>query len=269
MRREDSIELLEEVCRLGVAVCCLDSASTSHFENIYPSANPDIREQRVRSLADPFEGLDIAGIDAKVFHFGPLMRGDIPAALLQAAQEKRAGVVLDGQGLVRILRDGRVEQEAWPWGGQSLQWVDVLKADIVETCLLAGEKTVGQGLQKLAGWGPSEILATNGSQGSQVYWRGRMFDIPAFNPAREVDATGCGDTYTAGYVARRFQSSDVEECAYYAAALASIKLEAYGPVQERGRSLDKQIKAHLSSLKAGRVELAADAEPLPGRYRSG
>ena len=60
--------------------------------------------------------------------------------------------------------------------------------------------------------------------------------------AREVDTTGCGDTFTAGYVARRLQSDDLEECARYAAALAAVKAEDFGPVRyEQSRRKDPRI----------------------------
>ena len=56
-----------------------------------------------------------------------------------------------------------------------------------------------------------------------------MVEIPSLAPRRVVDATGCGDTYLAGYVARRLETDDARQCACFGAVLASLKLESAGP----------------------------------------
>jgi sugar/nucleoside kinase (ribokinase family) len=47
-------------------------------------------------------------------------------------------------------------------------------------------------------------------------------------PRRTVDATGCGDTYLAAYLARRITSDDLGECGAFAAVAAAINLESFG-----------------------------------------
>jgi sugar/nucleoside kinase (ribokinase family) len=47
-------------------------------------------------------------------------------------------------------------------------------------------------------------------------------------PRRTVDATGCGDTYLAAYLARRITSHDLGECGAFAAVAAAINLESFG-----------------------------------------
>ena len=74
-----------------------------------------------------------------------------------------------------------------------------------------------------------EVLLTLGSFGSIIYADGRFYDIPAYEPLLLVDATGCGDTYTMGYIYRRAQGASVEEAGHFAAAVSTIKLEHSGP----------------------------------------
>ena len=44
-----------------------------------------------------------------------------------------------------------------------------------------------------------------------------------------VDATGCGDTYSAGYLYCRSQGMSCKESGKFAAAMCTLKLEQHGP----------------------------------------
>jgi sugar/nucleoside kinase (ribokinase family) len=81
----------------------------------------------------------------------------------------------------------------------------------------------------LAEYGVREIIITLGSYGSLIYAEGRFFEIPAYKPAEVVDATGCGDTYSTGYLYCRMQGMGYEESGRFAAAMCTLKLERSGP----------------------------------------
>ena len=246
----DRGDLLDEMLGAGIKVICLPSPHTTLFHNIYPSADLDIRLQRVTSLAAAFEPGDIAGIKARAFHFGPLIRGDLPVSLIEAAADTGAYVALGVQGFLRVVRDGEVVATPWPGLRESLRRVDTCQGDVEETCLLAGENEVSRAMVNLADMGPREVLTTEGSHGSYLFWRGRMVEIPSLAPVRIVDATGCGDTYLAGYVARRLETDDARQCACFGAVLASLKLESGGPF--RGETA--HVLARLPDL-AGTKEI--------------
>ena len=59
--------------------------------------------------------------------------------------------------------------------------------------------------------------------------RENLYRIPAFPARRSVDATGCGDSYFAGYLFHRLRSDDIEAAGRFAAALAALELQRYGP----------------------------------------
>ena len=44
-----------------------------------------------------------------------------------------------------------------------------------------------------------------------------------------VDATGCGDTYTIGYLYQRVSGVGIEEAGRFAAAMSTLKIEKSGP----------------------------------------
>ena len=90
-------------------------------------------------------------------------------------------------------------------------------------------------LLKLANWGVKEVLLTLGSMGSVIYADGEFHEIPAYPPTEIVDATGCGDTYMAGYLYMRNKGASYKEAGCFAAAMCTIKLEASGPFGEQRR----------------------------------
>ncbi len=61
-----------------------------------------------------------------------------------------------------------------------------------------------------------------------MFCRDRSIDIGAVPPRRLVDATGCGDTHLAAYMAKRMTTEDLRECGECAAVAASLKLESRG-----------------------------------------
>ena len=78
-------------------------------------------------------------------------------------------------------------------------------------------------------WGVPEILITLGSFGSIIYAEDKFFEIPGYAPRKVVDATGCGDTFTAGYLYARAQGANNDEAGKFAAAMCTLKLEHTGP----------------------------------------
>ena len=73
------------------------------------------------------------------------------------------------------------------------------------------------------------MVLTLGDKGSLIYADGVFHKIPAY-PARDlVDATGCGDTYMAGYLYKRSRGASCDEAGAFAAAMCSIKLGSKGP----------------------------------------
>ena len=70
---------------------------------------------------------------------------------------------------------------------------------------------------------------TLGSYGAVIYDGNRFYDIPPYQPEAVVDATGCGDTFSTGYLWCRVQGMDIEEAGRFASAMCSLKLEHSGP----------------------------------------
>jgi 1D-myo-inositol 3-kinase len=81
-----------------------------------------------------------------------------------------------------------------------LDGISFLKAARNEACYLDLE-TVRQ---------KTVVIVTEGKHGSRVYSKDREYRVPAF-PATEVDPTGAGDSFLAGFSAGLYQGLPVEQ----------------------------------------------------------
>jgi sugar/nucleoside kinase (ribokinase family) len=211
----------------NIEVLVQPSAHTVFFENIY-EADQDKRTQNVLQKADPFSAGQFNDITARIFHLGPLLADDISTSLIKTLATK-GRVSLDVQGYLRRVENQKVYATNWTDRQEALQHVSILKADVAELATLSGCDTVTDGAKTLAAWGVAEVVITNGSQGSQVYCEGVLYDIPAYAPPVITDATGCGDTYMAGYLYKRSQGAGIQESGEFAAAMAGLKTARSGP----------------------------------------
>lgn len=203
------------------------SEYTVCFENVYDE-NTDHRTQRVSQVADAFTNEIFQEVEAKIFHLGPLLASDISVSLIKALS-KKGRISLDVQGYLRSVRGGSVFTADWREKKEALAFVDILKADEAELRALTGIEDVRMAADVVVGWGVKELVITNGSQGSLIYSAGTFYPIPAFPPKILIDATGCGDTYMAGYLYQRIKGADELHAGRFAAALATLKMEAAGP----------------------------------------
>ena len=211
----------------GITVKRLPSTHTVYFENIY-SASQEERTQRVLQQADPFTKEQLKGTAAKIFHLGPLLAGDIPAALIKDLATN-ARLSLDVQGFLRTVENNQVLPVDWTAKKEILPQIHFLKASEEEMKVLTGYSDVRRGVRALAEWGAKEVIITLGSKGSVVYSEGVFYTIPAFRPLKVTDATGCGDTYMAGYLYRRLKGASIQQAGEFGAAMATLKLETSGP----------------------------------------
>jgi len=77
--------------------------------------------------------------------------------------------------------------------------------------VLTGLSDPHEAARQLYEWGVKEVLVTLGSMGSLIFNGKDFYRIPAYKPKEVVDATGCGDTYTIGYLYQREREVTVEK----------------------------------------------------------
>lgn len=216
---------------LGIRTTVLKSAHSVFFENIY-EANTDNRKQRVWAKADPFTVEQLRNTEAGIFHLGALLADDFSLDVVHYLST-RGLVSVDTQGYLRKVRDTQVYAVDWPDKHEALRHIHFLKANEHEMEVLTGCREAREAARLLHAWGVKEVLLTFGSMGSLIYDGQTFYRIPAYQPREVVDATGCGDTYMAGYLYKRAKGASIEEAGHFAAALSTLKIERYGPVDAR------------------------------------
>lgn len=218
---------VEDLRAKGIQVEVLPSRKTVYFENIY-GENQDDRKQRVLAKADPFTVEELKDEEAKFFHLGSLLSDDFSLDVVKLLSGK-GKLAVDAQGYLREVRGEQVYPTDWKDKREALKYIDILKVNEHEAEVLTGFKDFKQAALQLAEWGVKEVLLTLGSLGSIIYAEGTFYKIPAYPAKNVVDATGCGDTYSMGYLYMRNKGDSYEEAGCFAAALSTIKLEKSGP----------------------------------------
>lgn len=233
---------------LGIEVSAYTSKYSVYFENIYGD-NPDHRTQRVLRKADPFSYDQVAGIDAAIFHLGPLLADDMSAGFIQQLGA-RSKISLDVQGMLRTVDNKNVKLIDWKNKRETLQHISFLKANDQEMEVITGCSEVREGAMMLAAWGVEEVVITLGSRGSVIYTEGQFYDIPVFIPRHLKDTTGCGDTYMAGYLSQRSLGKSPAEAGEFASAMAALKIESHGPFTGTEKDVNKFIGQREKVLHA-------------------
>jgi sugar/nucleoside kinase (ribokinase family) len=221
------MEYVDYLRSKGIEVKVQPSAHTVIFENIY-GENQDERTQNVLQVADTFTMEQLLDVEAKIFHLGPLLADDFSTDLIKTLANK-GNIALDAQGYLRKVVNQKVYVTDWADKKTALQYIHTLKADVAELTALSGYDTIEDGVKFLADLGVKEAVITNGSQGSLIYSDSTFYQIPAYHPEMVVDATGCGDTYMAGYLYKRIKGFGLQQSGEFAAAMAGLKTMSPGP----------------------------------------
>jgi sugar/nucleoside kinase (ribokinase family) len=185
------------------------------------------REQYLKSRA---ETIDPAAADvvplaaAPVVLFGPVT-GEVEPALLHAfPRALRGGAV---QGWLRWFdADGHMV-EIDPRGWRSEEVFAALDAVFLSEEDLGIEPDAAAGVLETWARQVRILTVTLGERGARIAVEGRWHHVGAV-PAQEVDATGAGDAFAAGFLIRYHETADVQEAARFAAAVASFVVEAPG-----------------------------------------
>ena len=221
------MDAVEEIRRKGINVKVLPSAHSVYFENTY-GENQNNRTQRVLAKADPFIAGQLKDIDAQIYHLGSLLADDFSLEVIKELSQKGL-IAVDSQGYLREVRDTHVYPVDWTDKREALQYIHFLKVNEHEMEVLTGLSDPHEAARQLHEWGVKEVLVTLGSMGSLIFDGEDFYRIPAYKPKEVVDATGCGDTYTIGYLYQRVSGASIEEAGHFAAAMSTLKIEKSGP----------------------------------------
>lgn len=188
---------------------------TTVFTNTYPAGG--VRVQRIETMAPrvPPPGR----VDADLVHLAPVMQDIELDAWLDAADGHR--IVFAIQGWIKDKGPNEtVVQTPWLVEGKQLA-----RASAVA---LGEEDLIGQGdlLDRLCRHVPV-VAFTHGVRGCEVIERGRTTKVGIFKTT-EIDPTGAGDTFAAGFFLGLAEGSTPVEAARLGAAASSVVVESRG-----------------------------------------
>jgi sugar/nucleoside kinase (ribokinase family) len=196
-------------------VICNPSEATTCFDNRYMNGH---RRQWVSAKAAAITPADVpsAWRAARIVLVGPVC-GEVSPDLSELFPESLVGV--SAQGWLRRL-DAQDQVRRQRWRGAPF-WKSA-------QVLFVSEEDWGR-RQDLHRWASEVpiVAFTMGWRGARLFAAGRWRTLPAF-PAQEVDPTGAGDVFAAGFLVRLWETGDIGEAARFGEAAASLSVAAPG-----------------------------------------
>ena len=233
---------VEKISQRGIDTICYPSKHTVSFENKY-GANSDNRTQRVLAKADAFTIEEMKPLEARIFHLGSLLNDDFSPEVVEFLSGKGL-VSIDVQGYLREVRGEEVHAISWKDKEKILRHTDMLKLNEYEMKVITDSDNPRTVAEKLNKMGVREVIITLGSYGAIIFADRKFYEIPAYKPHEIVDATGCGDTFSTGYLYCRTQGMGYEESGKFAAAMCTLKLEHSGPFDRSIEDIEKVIASN-------------------------
>lgn len=110
-----------------------------------------------------------------------------------------------------------------------IQRADVLLPSVDEAAMLTGEADDEAGCRRWAGEGKLVVLK-QGPRGCRIYRRTEICDVPAFE-VEEVDPTGAGDAFCAGFTVALLEGMSLPDAGRFANAVGALAVTKLGPME--------------------------------------
>ena len=246
----NNLDLIKDFPNLGNLIPIVGD-DTHYFINEYPEGdNSDIRKQYsnfadIPLLKNQLEFVldDIFEIDA--FILNPLNRNDFPVETVDYLKTFNVPIYLSVQGFLR-LPDEKIDDKNYSIKLEMYNDLEDILNGVTGIFLDESEAKIVFDDGNYNKYDIDEIVITNGSDGSRIIVESDEIKIEAVEVDNIMDATGCGDTYMAGYLYMRKRGASYQEAGCFAAAMCSVKLQSYGPfggTEEEVHSIIKKENA--------------------------
>lgn len=205
---DERADYARRLISVGLPVVMLEGEATTAFSFYYVDST---RVMTVEHTGDAWTPADARQVTPGAWvHVAPLLRSEFPAETLAALARGRR-LSFDGQGLVRVAETGPLRLDA-NFDRAMLRHLQILK-------LAEEEAEVIGAVDRL---GVPEVLVTYGPKGSRILANGRWETVGAWPVA--TDPTGCGDAFSAAYLAGRSTGLTPVSAARRATGLVSAML---------------------------------------------
>jgi sugar/nucleoside kinase (ribokinase family) len=224
----------------------IEGASTTSFVLDYRGEGE--RTLILKNRAPQIEAGDIpCSFEAKVVHIAPVANEISREALLRL-QGLTSVVSLDPQGFLRRFDKNGVMYLREMENPEILGKVDVFKASQGEIEAVTGKSDLAQAIRKVCEHGVKTVIVTRGAEGALLYFKDKLYRVPAAKPRVAVDTTGSGDVFMGAFLAEYTQGKDPLWCASVGSASASFVVEKLGP---RGFGSEKEVYERAAKVYEG------------------
>ena len=124
-----------------------------------------------------------------------------------------------------------------------IERAQVLLPSLGEAAMLTGLADDEAGCRLWAGQGKTVVLK-RGAQGCRIYQGDQVIDVPGYR-VQEVDPTGAGDTFCAGFTVARLEGLDLAAAGRFANAAGALAVTVQGPME--GAPTRGEVAALLAS----------------------
>jgi sugar/nucleoside kinase (ribokinase family) len=191
-----------------------------HFDK---AASGNIRESQVRH--EIFKGVEWLHIAGSTITANEMCRQSGYKAI-QIAKAEGASVCFDPNIRPELVDINRIQAICDP----ILKRTDLLMPSAKEACLLAGIESEEEACLELKKSGVKAVVLKRGAQGCRIYVDDKTIDVPSFT-VEEVDPTGAGDSFDAGFVYGMIQGWDWEKCGKFANGIGALSVMKFGPME--------------------------------------
>jgi sugar/nucleoside kinase (ribokinase family) len=234
---------------LDLTGLAIEGLKSTRFVNEYDETGH--RVQYVEALAPPIRSDDFTldHLEATIIHFSPLTAHEISRDCIHQARSNNALTSLDVQGYIRSIdKDGMVTQREWHDHEDIMSMVDIAKFHQTELFATVPAKSELSAASQILDLGPRIVLVTRDQRGSVIYTRNTQVKIPLVLARAQIDTTGCGDTYTVGFLLEYMRSGNVKRAGLFAATCASFNVESIGPYNMPTRSdVESRMRAYIQA----------------------
>ncbi|RLS44316.1 MAG: carbohydrate kinase family protein [Planctomycetota bacterium] len=178
------------------------------------------------------------------FALNPKLSGENVRQAFQAARKLGVTTALDV-----VIGD---PAPAWDMLQEVLPETDLFLPNQDEGRLILGLDDPSEQARRFHAAGAKSVIITRGGEGSIFYNGHEMYEAAAF-PVEQVDGTGGGDAFVAGYLYGLLKQAAPVECLAYGAAMGASCVRAAGATTSvfRRDELEEYVQAH--ALKYRRV----------------
>lgn len=189
--------------------------------------------------------------DADWVVIAPIL-GEVDLAYIEQIKSRsQARIFLDPQGILRYSENGLISHRKMEETEKIISLCDIVKPNELECKILTGidpREDYRTPAQMIKSWGAGLVVITLAEQGSIVYDGNEFFVIPPYQ-TRDLDPTGAGDTYAAGFMYGTIRGYGLPECGVLGSAVSSVMIENTGPdfPLTKSEALDRMKKILISN----------------------